>query len=573
MSKLATVSGGTVTAALRAPLFPCVAAVLLLALCASPGPASAQTLARDLQRLANPGPPLRPLAEEVFTEHRIGGLSLREYLQPLDFQACLTAVQGDLVKGLDRLRALHIMSQESRGVPATWRVWNKQLEGLSPDAIVLVSTWLDSPETARRLFFCEDGLPTSWRGLDPDSYVIEAVTWFDIEVADREHSLHRGSPGDREQAVMSLMELRSTLLDRFDTTYAGTGASLKAREGLEERLRLMWDGLVEPFHYGFTPRARTTTPVADPSSTPAYQPTSPFSAGGAGIPDPRDVALRDRVVRSWRRQRKTVDREVEDRQIRLDEAIAGLEAASSPAELDRGVRVALRLDAELAQSVADLERLQSRVRLLNTGRPWVDDMLSNGFRRRAVRRLDRRESMVMRQRDQVEAVIASAVERGATPPEILFDGGGPPEGSREGVAQSGEPGPGNWLAGLPSGSSPAIGETDTNELAEGSGWVERIYEGPLPPPSKVWTEELVGAIRSRHPSLDADDVRILLGLVRATYSELPGRAAIEEAVWRTLSTPSGLSIGGEESTLSELYIPGESRAEQPIITFVLTLKF
>ena len=34
-----------------------------------------------------------------------------------------------------------------------------------------------------------------------------------------------------------------------------------------------------------------------------------------------------------------------------------------------------------------------------------------------------------------------------------------------------------------------------------------------------------------------------------------------------------LSIGGEESTLSELYIPGETRAEQPIITFVLTLKF
>jgi len=100
-----------------------------------------------------------------------------------------------------------------------------------------------------------------------------------------------------------------------------------------------------------------------------------------------------------------------------------------------------------------------------------------------------------------------------------------------------------------------------------------MYEGPLPPPSKVWSIELVEAISKRHPSLDEDDVRILLGLVRQTYSELPGRSAIEAAVWRTLQAPRGLRLGGEEATLSDLYLPGESRAEQPIITFVLTLKF
>jgi hypothetical protein len=61
--------------------------------------------------------------------------------------------------------------------------------------------------------------------------------------------------------------------------------------------------------------------------------------------------------------------------------------------------------------------------------------------------------------------------------------------------------------------------------------------------------------------------------VRETYSELRGRGEIEEAVWRTLKAPNGLSLGGEEATLSELYLPGQSRAEQPIITFVLTLKF
>jgi hypothetical protein len=103
--------------------------------------------------------------------------------------------------------------------------------------------------------------------------------------------------------------------------------------------------------------------------------------------------------------------------------------------------------------------------------------------------------------------------------------------------------------------------------------VERTYEGPLPPPSKVWSADLVAAIRKRHPRLDEDDVRILLGLVREAYRELKGRAAVEEAVWRTLSAKAGLSLGGEESTLSDLYLPGETRAEQPIITFVLTLKF
>ena len=570
MSALGPVSLGRVPGSRPVSALSWISLSVLTTLLLVPSPATGQTIARDLQRIFDPGPALGPQAEEVFSGHRVGGLSLREHLQSLDFSGCMSEVREEMLGGLDRLRGLHISSVESRGVRRTWKVWNGLLDDLSNDGLILVTTWLDSPEDARRLFFCEDDLPASWRGLTPDQFVVEAITWFDIEAADREHALHKGSPGDREQAVMSLMELQSTLEDRFTTTYLSGSDADAARVRLKDRLDLMWDRLVEPYRYGFTPKARTTSPVAD-SGTGAYQPVSPFQPS-MSIPDPRDVALRDRVARGWRKQKKAIDREILDREDRLAEAVASIDDAQGTEELNRRVRSAMRLDAELAQSVADLERLQSRVRGLKTGRPWVDDMLSNGFRRRAVRRLDRREVAVMRQRDEVTSAIGRAVARGATPPDKILEGQRGPGAATTPVAK-GTPGPGNWLDGLPSGGPTFEVTPRQDTIPEGSGWVERMYEGPLPPPSKVWSAELVSAIGTRHPFLDEDDIRILLGLVRETYREIPGRAAIEEVVWRTLQAPRGLRLGGEEATLSDLYLPGESRADQPIITFVLTLKF
>ena len=110
-------------------------------------------------------------------------------------------------------------------------------------------------------------------------------------------------------------------------------------------------------------------------------------------------------------------------------------------------------------------------------------------------------------------------------------------------------------------------------IPTGSGWVERVYQGPLPTPSATWSEDLVLAISSRHVGLDETDVRILLGLVQLAYTELPGRAAVEQAVWRSLAQGDGLRIRGEETSLSELWKPGLSRAEQPAVTFILTLYF
>lgn len=558
-----------------ARLLLALSATVVVCVSARPAPASAQTFSQAMERLLEgPPPPFAPEVERVMEGHRVGGLSLREYLSGLDFEGCLREVKEELTDGLDQLRILHVTALENRRHTSVWRTWDRKLDALSPDGMLLVQTWLDSPEVARRLYFCEDALPASWRTLDPDGYTIEAVTWFDIAVAEREEVLRNGSPGDRELAVMELIEIRNALLDRFETTFAASGDSDASMSRLDQRLGLMWAALVEPHHFGFTPRARADDTNADPSATRRTRVQSPFS--GMAIPDPRDVALRDRVAASWRRQREAIDEEIDDRQTRLDDAVAAIDASDDPRELDHLVRVATRLDAELAQAVSDMERLQSRVRLQATGRPWVDGMLSNGYRRRAVRRLQRRESRIQAQRRDVDAAVAVAVSKGGHAPEQQRQGSGGAGGSGGGVASRvpGQPGPGDWLAGLP---MPADGMPQTaiadRGIPEGSGWVERVYEGPLATPSQVWSDDLVAAIRGRHPKLDETDVRILLGLVREAYSELDSRAEVERAVWRSLGSERGLKIRGEEATLSELWAPGAARADQPVITFVLTLYF
>ena len=550
-------------------------AATLACVLARPADVRAQTLTQAFERLVDgPPPPFGTEVERILSDHAVGGLSLREYLSGLDFEGCMREAEEELTAGLDQLRVVHVTALENRRDTAVWRTWDRKLDQLSPDGMLLVQTWLDSPEVARRLYFCEDGLPASWRSLSPAGYTIEAVTWFDIAVAEREEVLRNGSPGDREQVVMELIEVRSALLDRFETTFAASSDSDEAMARLDGRLGLMWEALVEPHHFGFTPRPRADAPNASPDATRRTRVQGP--SAGRAPPDPRDVALRDRVVSSWRRQREAIDAEIADRQARLDEAVAAIDASDDPRELDRLVRVASRLDAELAQAVSDMERLQSRVRLQATGRPWVDGMLSNGYRRRAVRRLRRRESKIQDQRERVEQAVEVAVAKGGRPPDQQRREGPPGSGSGSGVASRvpGQPGPGDWLAGLPMPSEglPQTAIADVG-IPEGAGWIERIYEGPLATPSQVWSDDLVEAIRTRHPALDDTDVRILLGLVREAYSELSSRAEVERAVWRSLASDQGLKIRGEESTLSELWAPGAARADQPIITFVLTLYF
>jgi hypothetical protein len=546
----------------------------LFALLLLPSLAFGQGLGKLIDRLE--ATPFKPEVNRVMAEHRVGGLSLGEYLLSLRFEGCLNEVRDELVAGLDALHKVHVRAREGRTYKEVWRVWDNKLEGLSPDAFMLVQTWLDSPENARRLYFCEDDLPGGWKRLDANGYVLEAVTWFDVAIAEEEAALQRGTAGDREQAVMALIETRSSLIDRFEATFPADESTAVARDNLEERLDLMWDQLIEPYHYGFSRRARTDDPEANSDATRRARVGNPFQSGGVGIPDPRDVAARDQVVRSWKKQQRVLDAELSERQDLLDEALGALRAAEGKRELDAWVREAERLRREIEHTISDIERVQTNVRYYSTGRPWVDDMLSNGFRRRAVRRMSKREAETQKQRVAVEGLIAEAVRRGAEPPPAPGEAVGMTGTTvAGGNRKTGDPGPGNWLAGLPESDATdgTTGLAEVDGIAPGSGWVERRYEGPIPPPSTVWSVELVDAIRNRYPSLDETDVRILLSLVKAAYRELKTREAVEQAMWRSLGIGDGLSIRGEEATLSDLYVQGTARIDQPIITFVLTLYF
>lgn len=545
------VVGAIVLGAFSTPSFAIVvigAALPVVAVAAEPAPGSAAAMAAVLDSKSDGGP------------------TLRDRLRTLEMRDCLTADQQGIVAGLDALRAVHAVALEHSRHPRVWARWERALVDVSPDAWLLVWTWLDAPEAARRQFLCDDGLPPSWKRLDPDAFVLEAILWFDVGVAERDHALRAGVPADREAAVVQLMELRRALLTRFDATYPPSDDVARAR--LADRLSLMWREMVEPWHWGFTPRGRLAEGVAKPDELLAHRPRA-LPLGGE-IPDPDDVAARDRVVAGWRKQRRVLDAEI----LRLRQELDAVRAAAEQAEgkaLDDAVRQAVRLDQELGSLREDVVGLQQRVANYSTGRPWIDRMLRNGFKRGAVRKLEIRQGALEYARDQAGEAVAVAVSRGAIEPYTARPEDG---GTTGGDVVAGRPGPGNWLAGLPGAADRAHHTTEPAVgIPEGTGLVERRYEGPLPLPSGAWSDDLVRALRSRHPELDDQDARILLGLVRLAYRELPDRTAVEEAVWRSLRDAEGLRLRGEERTLSEIWLPGRGQNEQPVVTFVLTLRF
>ncbi len=522
------------------------------------------------------GDPSRPLGERidvVLDRERVGDLPLREALMTLRIEGCLASTPPGLTEGLDALRAVHSVAVESRRSPRTWAAFERKLERLPTESWLLVATWIDSPEAARRMFLCEDGLPPSWKNLAADDFLIEAVTWFDIAVAERDHSLRRAAPADREQSVIELMELRSALVKRFDATYPSDDTHELARGRLVSRLDLMWADLVEPYHTGFTPKARTLDTDARPEELQRHRPIATPLSGQ--IPDPWDVRAKDRVVSSWNRQRRAVDRDVAQNEDSITTLRGMIGRTTDPKELDRLAREAARLDAELGNLQDDLVSMQDRISSFSTGRSWIDGMLRNGPKRTAVRRLEKRRPRIDGAREVAALAVADAVARGAVTPGDIR-----PEGPR--IPGDERPGPGNWISGLPGADSgkgtavrsatQAAGSAPTG-IPEGSGLVERRYEGPLPLPAATWSDDLVAAIRRRHPSLDDMDVRILLGLVQLAYRELPDRSSVERAVWRSLSGGEGLAIRGEEARLSEIWLPPKGHDEQPIVTFLLSLRF
>lgn len=525
--------------------------------------------------------PLGARIDAVLAERRVGDLRLGEYLAGLDTDGCLGEVAIPLVDGLADLADAHRTEVGRRAEVDVWRIWEPRLRRMSEDGRRLVTHWITSPEVARRRFLCEDGLPPTWISLPPDRFVIEAVLWFEGAVAAREESLRKGITAERERVVVELMQVQDDLVNRFQATYREGAVAAAARARMEDRLDLMWEALIEPWHTGFHTKARP-----EEQSPPRGPKAPPLAIGplGGDIPDPEDIAASRRVLASWRRERLVYDEQLADRRAHLDQVASAARAEEDPALLARLAMRAKRVDHQLAATIEQIGWFQDRVRADAGGghrNRVVERLLSGGGRKRTVKKLEQRVAELQRERGRAEALVADAVARGAVLP-----GAGTGVGAEGGIggplAAAGEgsvgPGPGNWTAGLPGtvavadGTGAEGGEAGGAHLA-GAGVVKRIYEGPLSSPSSAWSPDLVQALRTRHPELDDTDARILLGLILAAYRELVDVPGTEKVVWENLGTAEGLGLRGQEATLSDLWKPGRPASEQPEVTFVLQLRF
>ena len=517
--------------------------------------------------------------EQVMTEYRVAGEPLRDWLGGLESEACLARDRDEVVDALEALRRVHMDALHDRSTPAVWRMWNWRLRGCSDDGRRLVETWLDSPARAKREYLCEDGLPDEWKTLDEDDYVLEALLWYEEEITDHADEMTGDVERVRESAVMQLMEAQDGVLDRYDATFPTGAVDEAARAVLAERMVAMWDELVEPHDLGFRPPASSREiPVgAPPLRGP---PIRPQGGGTASIPDPKDVAKLIRITSSWRQRQELLERDLDEQRRALVDLRRAIESTGDPEELAFLLREARRADAALECTLADLARFEDDVRTYDPGNRFMGRLLDQGFRESRVYSLDRSQAEVDEVREELAVVVAEAPDPGGM--------GGAGDGDAGG---GGSEGPGRWIAGLPGAveriallesesESESEPESESESESETSGgteppgehrWVERRFEGPLPIPSAGWDPSLIAAVRDHQSALDDLDVAILLELIAIAFEELPDRASVEEAVWRSLEIPGGLELFGQESQLSELLDEGVSAGEQPEIVFVLRL--
>lgn len=518
----------------------------------------------------------------------VAGAPLGEYLTSLDASGCLQDVETELVAGLKAIKGVFTDQVEATTFDHAWKAVAPQLDGFSGDGRLLVATWLDNQELARSRFFCEDSLPSSWMNVSTTRHVVEAVLWFDLAIAEREKKLIEGNEADRERAVIELLDLRRELTHRYQATYASDENSVELLGALEERLALMWEVLVEPFHLGFAPKALLDSEDGDWVSASGTASLSSNAFYGMDIPDPRDVAKRDKVRRSWRIQTNTLKkeaRELSTERERITDAIT-FAADGDSDELNPLVREAMQLDMRLGQVQADLAQLEHRVRGFKTLSPVVASMVANRPTKGTVKAIARVEDSAETDRQELSYAVNDALMRGASTPDQLM-----PSSLDDAVASLSKvdlsligdpnalPSPGNWIAGIP-GYGTGVDRDESARLAVeklkgliGTGWVERAYEGPIIAPSRDWSRDLVESVREQDDSIDEIDARILLGLIEAAYSELPDRPAVELAVRYAMRRGGGLQLTGNESQLSELYNAELAPEAQQELVFVLKLLF
>jgi hypothetical protein len=415
-------------------------------------------------------------------------------------------------------------------------------KGFSPDGLALASAWLRSPEQARSAYFCEDGLPESWRAYTPQRYVVEAVLTFDLAVAEREGLLCGTAQAEREQAAVELQGLRTALLQRFVATYGGDEQA--HRDRLDERLALMWEVLVEPMHSGLDATQRLGADAP-----------SPTNLGMFYVPDLFDVAKRDTIGRAWQEETSKLAADIDALRARQAAAVSALAGTEG---LDAQATGAAALDRDLTTTLVALSRFEDRVQAFDADDVIVTGLVKDKYTREQLTAIWELEVAIDGLRNELRTALEGAVANGAAKPEGLLPYDQPSaqrsinEGALSVEGQGPVVGPGNWIAGLPfSTDATNLGSAQSLRSLLGSGWVERTFEGPLPTPRDVWSAALVERIVAGAEGLDATDAKVLLELAAALFTELPDATSVEFAVRYTLLRGGGLNLYGYEGELSD----------------------
>lgn len=204
-------------------------------------------------RCPRPGPfrvLLVVVASLVFVARPGSGQEADPLLPDFEVLGCLAGDREAMVEQLAALRTHHVSEVEQRGYRRAWRRLRRDLRDASDDGRALVEAWLDSPEVARRLFLCEDGLPLPPDGVEHGDFAALALhdlagRWW------QEEARLAGPDRDREGAASSLDERRRMLIQRFDATYDNRKpAVVVARADLVDRLQAFDEAHVEPWHLG-----------------------------------------------------------------------------------------------------------------------------------------------------------------------------------------------------------------------------------------------------------------------------------------------------------------------------------
>ena len=514
----------------------------------------------------------------------VGDDSLATYLEGLEVEGCLVAEEGRLLDGLEGLRRLHRRTYERAGTPgrlAVWEVWRWRARRFSPDGRALVETYLDLPSRSRRFYFCEDGLPSSWRALDPETFGARALAYFAAEVESRRDGLEEGG-ADGARVVEQLRDLRSRIERRFQAQFDERTAHAASHDRVLGELAQIWDRGVDPHDLGapvllaeggIPPHvAEPSTPPGEPATYADHPAASLAGAGGGGapgrqgfgIPDPIDVYRRDKAKRSWRRTRRLMGREARELSRLADELVAELERLDEPGARAALLRELTRMENQLDQVYADLGRHQQKVDAFRTGRAVADMLVGKAKPREGKRTRRTRRRMDASMESMGRAVAVANAEGGGTGETDP----GSPWGRAGGDSDSGT----GETAEATEGARRVVGVDGVTWSVETAGSA-LVYEGPCPAPDDGWSPAVVEALVASYPFLDGEDARIFLALLERTYTALGDRTAIERTVREHLQRGLELRLGdGKADRLSEIHDPTRAAVDQEVIRFYVRLE-